>query len=353
MGEFISHSSWMHGIPDNARVTKLSIPGTHDSCSVNGLLGFGKTQNLDLADQLNAGIRFVDIRLALYRDDLFVHHDVVHMGKCYADVLQICSSFLKQQPSEAIFMSVKNESRFDSPLGKFAPSSVFGKPRGDRTNWVVRADSFEHAFQARTWQHVEDESLFFNLAVPRRSSDSPDTVNPALTSKTTFGEIRGKIVLLRRFEGGQHLGCDLTYWPENGRFRSPTGLIYAVEDHYHDPGDEDKYKYIIEHIEEARRRGPKELYITFSSAVTLKPHGYAKAINPRLNDYLASSPPGRVGIIVMDFFEEPSELVSNVIRMNFADEPVVGQTVDTAATVEAPAGNHVATSAGIRHGNPK
>jgi hypothetical protein len=37
-------------------VTALSIPRTHDTCSVDGLFEFGKTQNLDLTDQLNAGI---------------------------------------------------------------------------------------------------------------------------------------------------------------------------------------------------------------------------------------------------------------------------------------------------------
>ena len=315
MDEFISHSSWMRDIPDNALVTALSIPGTHDSCSVDGILGFGKTQNLDLAHQLNAGIRFIDIRLAHYRDDLFVHHDVVHMGKCYADVLNTCSSFLSQHPSEAIFMSIKNEDRFDSNLGRFAPSEVFGKPRGDRANWVVRSSNFEHAFQARTWQYVDDESLFYNLAVPRPHNGS-ETANPTLTSRTTLGEIRGKIVLLRRFEASQYVGFDLSYWPRNRRFRSTRNLVYAVEDRYLAPGEMDKYDFIMEHIEEARRRDPRDLYITFSSAVTLKAIRYAKVINPRLSDYLAESPPGRVGIIVMDYFEEPRELVSNVIRMN-------------------------------------
>ncbi|MGH3785135.1 MAG: phosphatidylinositol-specific phospholipase C [Pseudonocardiaceae bacterium] len=315
MDEFISHSSWMRDIPDDVRVTTLSIPGTHDSCSVDGILGFGKTQNLDLADQLNAGIRFLDIRLAYYRDDLFVHHDVVHMGKCYADVLKICSSFLGQHPSEAIFMSIKNESRFDSNLGQFAPSQVFGKARGDRANWVVRSSSFEHAFQARTWQHVEDESFFYNLAIPRPNNGS-ETANPTLTSQTTMGEIRGKIVLLRRFEGGDHVGFDLTYWPRNRRFRSTQNLVYAVEDRYLGPGEGDKYKFIVEHMEEARRRDPRDLYITFSSAVNLKAIRYARAINPRLNYYLVGSSQGRVGIIVMDYFEEPRELVSNVIGMN-------------------------------------
>jgi 1-phosphatidylinositol phosphodiesterase len=56
MDDFISHTSWMRNTSDHTRVTALSIPGTHDTCSVDGLFGFGKTQNLDLIDQLNAGI---------------------------------------------------------------------------------------------------------------------------------------------------------------------------------------------------------------------------------------------------------------------------------------------------------
>lgn len=174
MDDFISHSSWMSDIPDAAAVTTLSIPGTQDTCSVGGLLGFGKTQNLDLSDQLYAGIRFVDIRLAHYRDDLYAHHDIVYMGKCYADVLNTCADFLGRQPSETIFLSVKNEDRFDSTLGRFAPSEVFGKPRGDRANWVVRSKSFEHAFQARTWQYIDNESLFYNLPVRVPAPDSED-----------------------------------------------------------------------------------------------------------------------------------------------------------------------------------
>lgn len=322
MNEFISHRSWMRDIPDDARVTTLSIPGTHNSCSVDGFLGFGKTQNLDLADQLTAGIRFFDIRLAHYQDNLFVHHDILHMKKSYVDVLNICTDFLKQHPSEAIFVSIKNEGRFDSNLGRFAPSERFGKSRGDPANWVVRSSSFEHAFHARTWQHVEDESLFYNLAVPRPSGS--ETVNPKLTSETTLREVRGKIVLLRRFEASQDVGTDLTHWPENRRFRSATSLIYSVEDRYQDPGEDAKYNFVIDHIVEARLYDPGDLYITFASAVNLRARGYSRTINPRLNDYLAGSPQGRVGIIAMDYFEEPRELVSNVIRTNFTTGATVG-----------------------------
>jgi 1-phosphatidylinositol phosphodiesterase len=190
--ERTSHRSWMRDIPDHARATTLNTAGTHGSCATGGPLGFGKTQNLDLPDQLNAGIRFLDIRLAHYQDNLFVHHDVVHMKKTYTNVLKICISFLKHNPSETILMSVKNEGRFDSVLGRFAPSELLGRSSGDPTNWTIRSSSFEHAFQARTWEHLEDAPLFYHLSVPPPGGGPVEKI--ALTSETTLEEVRGKII---------------------------------------------------------------------------------------------------------------------------------------------------------------
>lgn len=314
MVKFISQTSWMRDIPDETPVTALSIPGTHNSACIGGPLGFGQTQNLDLSHQLLAGIRFFDLRLAHYQDDLFVHHDVLHMEKCYAEVLDICSDFLGRFPSEAIFMSVKEEDRLDSSLGRFAPSELLGKNTADSDNWVIRSDSFEEVFKARTWQHLQDASLFYNFAAPNPGGS--ETTASALTPETTLEDVRGKIVLLRRFEGSDDVGVDLTYWPENQTFRSAAIPAYDVHDRYQGLKDEEKYELVVAHLEEAKKGDLKDLYITFSSAVGLKAHGYAEVINPRLNDYLVESAKGRVGIIAIDFFEEPPELVSNVIKMN-------------------------------------
>ncbi|MGH8375016.1 MAG: phosphatidylinositol-specific phospholipase C [Pseudomonas sp.] len=321
MSDFIPHVSWMRDIPDVAPVTTLNIPGTHNSCCIDGPVGLAETQNLDLSDQLDAGIRFLDIRLAHYHDDLFAHHDVVCTGKSYADVVTICSEFLRRHPSETILMSVKEESRFDSALGKFAPSQLFGKLSvGGAEIWGENTRSFEETFRSRTWEHVGNESLFYNFTAP--SGSNSVATGPALTSETELGELRGKIVLLRRFEGGEDIGLDLTYWPENQRFRSAASPFYDIEDRYQNPGEDNKFDFVIAHLEEAVRGDPKDLYITFSSAVDLTAHGYAEAINPRLSDYLAGSPQGRVGIIVMDYFEAPRELVSNVIKTNMTGATV-------------------------------
>ncbi|MCA1601549.1 MAG: hypothetical protein LC776_07890, partial [Acidobacteria bacterium] len=303
MAEYVYHCSWMRDIPDDAPVITLSIPGTHDSCSIDGPLGFAKTQNLDLADQLKAGIRFLDIRLAHYQDNLFAHHNAVHMRKSWEDILGICSNFLGNYPTETVLMSVKEEGRFDSVLHRFAPSEAFGKPRRNPENWVIRSHSFEDAFKARTWQHIGDPSLFYNFPPPL-ADGSPIATNRALTSKTALGEVRGKVVLLRRFEATPEVGLDLTCWPKNQHFRSDGTLICNIEDCYRNPGEDNKYGCIIDHIEEARQGDLEALYITFLSAIGMKASHYSKIINQYLNVYLAGLPKGtRVGIIVMDYFE--------------------------------------------------
>jgi 1-phosphatidylinositol phosphodiesterase len=306
----------MRYVAEDASVMALSIPGTHNSSCVQGVLGVGKTQKLDLPDQLDAGIRFLDIRLTHYQDNLCVHHDVICTEKSYVDILTICCNFLRRHPSETILMSVDEESRFDDKLGKFAPSSIVCKlPVADTAIRGKNTRSFQDTFNAKTWECIEDIPLFYNFIATPPGSDTVAT-STAFTSETTLADVRGKIILLRRFEGSQDVGFDLSYWPENQCFRSTEPPFYDVEDHYLNPGEDDKFNYVVAHLEKARNGDQNELYITFSSAVGVAASGYSDKINPRLNDYLAKSPPGRIGIIVMDYFEEPPELVTNVIESN-------------------------------------
>jgi 1-phosphatidylinositol phosphodiesterase len=310
-----SHTSWMSDISDDTPVTALSIPGTHNSGCIGGVFGFAQTQNLNINDQLDAGIRFLDIRLAQCQDNLCIHHDAMCMNTTYIDILNTCSEFLEKYPSETILMSVKDESRPEDGSNGFAPLEVLRKLSTSYTKDADRnAIHFENILRARTWESLENYQLFYNF--PGRPSLGKSPTNPAFTSGTILGEARGKIVLLRRFEGSQDVGVDLTYWPENQTFRSATPPIHDVHDRYQGLTEDDKYELIVAHLKEAKKGNLEDLYITFSSAVDLKADGYANMINPQLNNYLAGSPKGRVGIIVMDYFEEPPELVSNVIKMN-------------------------------------
>lgn len=318
MGEYITHTSWMRHIHDDTPVMNMSIPGTHNTCCVHGVLGIGKTQELDLPDQLKAGIRFLDIRFTHYQDNLCVHHDVICTEKSYVDILTICFDFLKKNPSETILMSVDDEGRLDDAFGKYAPSQIFCKlPVADMASCGRNTRSFEETFNAKTWECIEDVPLFYNFTATRPGSDSVSS-SAEFTPETTLRDVRGRIILLRRFEGAPDVGFDLSYWPEDECFRNASPPFYDIEDQYQRPGEDDKFKFVVDHIENARRGNPDELFITFASAVGLTARGYSNKINPRLSDYLAEAPPGRLGIIVLDYFDEPPELVSNVIKANVA-----------------------------------
>lgn len=68
----LNGSNWMSGVSGDRLLNEINIPGTHDSLCKNvwcahwlgGMFEYGAiTQNLDLEDQLNAGVRLLDIRL--------------------------------------------------------------------------------------------------------------------------------------------------------------------------------------------------------------------------------------------------------------------------------------------------
>ena len=55
-------TEWMSYISDDAPVTRLAIPGSHDSgCS--GMPWYAETQDLNFAEQLARGVRYFDIRV--------------------------------------------------------------------------------------------------------------------------------------------------------------------------------------------------------------------------------------------------------------------------------------------------
>ena len=111
--------SWMAAIPDELFLSEITIPGAHDAASLWPQLAFvTKCQALDIAQQLNIGVRYLDIRLGADGDELILMHgftkckvsplpwaDAVTLG----DVLEQCCAFLDAHPTETILFAVKHE----------------------------------------------------------------------------------------------------------------------------------------------------------------------------------------------------------------------------------------------------
>jgi 1-phosphatidylinositol phosphodiesterase len=283
-------ADWMAALDDQLDVSLLTIPGTHDSGSRLG--GAGKeTQTMDIAGQLAAGIRFLDLRL---KDDAGVfrvfHDDVDQETEFVAGVLDPIVAFLVGHPGEALIVSVKREGSGgdDATFARDFEAVVAGRPEAFHT-----------------------------------PGDFP-----------RLADARGKIVLIRRFAGGTSgLGAEPARWPENSTvtLESEAGTL-TVEDHW-DLGHsltpyDDKWTAVVANLE-AAVAAPVGWFLTFTSAVhdVLRPRWLASfhpplfpadGVNDRLLGYLAAHPGHRrLGTVVMDFPELPdARLVQGLLDAN-------------------------------------
>lgn len=121
LNDGISGSNWMRSIKDDTLLSDISIPGTHDSGSnrVSSVESIARCQNTTIAQQLAYGVRYLDMRLE-YDANVTGGIKVVHSTvDCLNDngsgvlaldtVFNTCFDFLKNNPSETIIMSVKED----------------------------------------------------------------------------------------------------------------------------------------------------------------------------------------------------------------------------------------------------
>ncbi|MFM0601351.1 phosphatidylinositol-specific phospholipase C [Streptococcus suis] len=154
------YTDWMSTIPDNRFLGELAIPGTHDSMAHSNHLPFRdivRTQTMNLQQQLESGIRYLDIRLAYMGDHFALYHGSIALGYQFEEVLTTIQNYLISYPSETILMRIKQEHTHASDPEMFT--------------------LFESYYQRYS-------SLFWNTMT------SSNGYNP------TLGEIRGQIVLL-------------------------------------------------------------------------------------------------------------------------------------------------------------
>ena len=104
-------TEWMSYIYDDAPVTDIAIPGSHDSGCIE-MPYYGATQDLTFAEQLDRGVRYFDIRVNDKGGDLVIFHSIVN-GVSYESVLKDIDEFMDAHPSEFLvldFSHFKNDS---------------------------------------------------------------------------------------------------------------------------------------------------------------------------------------------------------------------------------------------------
>ena len=139
----------------------------------------------------------------------------------------------------------------------------------------------------------------------------------------TMKDVRGKIVLLRRFPAIRlPKGIDASGWKDNATFEIQTAnATLEVQDNYNIPSFfpssiNGKWGHIQSLLDHAKSDASDTWYLNFSSGASLLayPDFVAGQINPRLYNYLGASFSNRVGTLVMDFPDD--NLIGRIISMN-------------------------------------
>ena len=178
-------ANWMRTVDGDKKLSQLTIPGTHDTCTFNISSSISKCQNLTLRQQLDAGIRFIDIRCRNYYDTFELHHGSDYLGLNFAYVLNGCRDFLNAHEDECIIMSVKEEYK---PVGN--------------------TKTFSEVFNGYVEKYKNELAWYFDAEIPQ------------------LAKVRKRIVLFRRFyvppgSDTTHWGIDMTAWLENETFTWP------------------------------------------------------------------------------------------------------------------------------------
>lgn len=269
-------NNWMKSLDGEKYINELSLPGTHDTCALyEPLHQLAQCQTYTVTDQLNMGVRYLDIRANVVKGDLVISHGPIFQGITFDRVIEQCYSFLNNNPSETIIVSLKHE--------------LISK---DKNN------EFNSLFCSKI--DMQQDKWFTENRIPR------------------LCEVRGKLILLNRVKD-LNLGIDASEsWIHNG-----TSIIEHNDFRLH---IQDKFK--IENLEEAwelakehfhgilkESNQKKNLSINFHSGVLGYPHvkKVAKHVNAEFLNYIKGSH-AHLGVAVFDFITP--EICNAVIKTN-------------------------------------
>ena len=120
----VTASDWMKSIPDNVYLSQLSLPGTHDSGTGNGInpafmAAFAQCQDITLGQQWSAGIRAFDLRPCVMDGYININHGITATNLRFDDALFLLRDSLQAHPSEFAFVHYHYDTNFDKDRDKY------------------------------------------------------------------------------------------------------------------------------------------------------------------------------------------------------------------------------------------
>ena len=251
------YADWMKSLDDDLSLREVNMPGSHDTMALYSIADLaGQCQSLSLEEQLNLGVRFLDIRLKEENNKLKAVHGFIDQKASFAQITKVVESFLNKHTNEFLIMSIKEETAASS-------SSL----------------SFEDCLKT----YLGSDKYLKDTLLPEK-----------------VGDVRGKVILLSRYQNSTIGVPAYSEWKDSTSFTMSENDIY-VQDTYKITSKEQKQEEIVKCFNESGHA----LKINFLSAYRTNafPPSYAvsaaKDINPWINEEINKYQDR--GVVLYDF----------------------------------------------------
>lgn len=291
---------WMKEIGDDTSLARLTIPGTHNSAACYTALPSVQCQGEYVTDQLKHGVRFLDIRagkLFLKEGEDAKDLQVIH-GKFpvkipfpekLSSVLDEVYEFVKENPSETVIVSLKQEGSDD---------------------WNNDQDEFGNCIWDR-YVNKNKDKWYLGTDLPK------------------LRDCRGKVILFRRFgvrdeNRAREFGFNASSWKYNTVEDDRGNFVVQDFCEINETTDiEKKLGYVKDLAKKAfeyNQNNDNKLYVNFSSGANFFntscwPEKVAQGmIAGNISECFNKS----IGIVVLDYIETDNwKLSRELVEKNF------------------------------------
>ena len=251
-------SNWMSRINDNRLLSEINLPGTHDSSTASvdtygtfspWFASYAVCQDLYIDDQLNAGIRYLDLRLSDVRGDyndgrsLWLAHGNWQAagidGRFFCKdrngeyltlemVLQKIIGFLKEHPTETVVINLSRETGAEDVEKEELNRSIYQRIREHLRYPYEQKNPYTKPQPYKRYLYTEDGKFGCFSRMP------------------TLGECRGQMVVISENPNAAGAGSNYSF-PGYGSSSvdagcgkpvgNIAGMTFFYENHYEDKKD--------------------------------------------------------------------------------------------------------------------
>lgn len=285
--------AWMSCIPQNVFYTMLSVPGSHDAATSSATL-IAKTQNKTIAEQLELGVRALDLRPSA-TDNLEIKHSSFGTGVTLAQAIESMRSYLEKNPTEFIYATIHlegstNESKtknWSNKVYALVKAAVDGGYALEALSKGAKLADYKGKIIFIYRDDLTGDNQIYNAAKVAWNDNIARTVK---VRDTKGNEINEFLISYQDIYESSDLGTNDSY--VTGYFVQKGGV----------KSDNDKVSMVKKYIDDATGSNDHRLIFNFASYSGGFVSDRAKAIMPSVNSYIVSKK-NRLGVILADFVD--------------------------------------------------